>query len=418
MAAIKIAQGCLTKKTISAAFLKDLFEKDFISDDLRQAIMEDEDLKHYFAPKKKAKKSSEKKSSGSKKISDLERNSLGYDQGRCCARVWKAEEGLGYDNIQCTSKNFVSPEDAIKVLKTFDMDEEKASTLDDYVAGYNGCFCKKHLSMDFFMPNGYWLGKVNEPRPEEPKLPKGSVKKGFTEEYKEHKWMIDSQGEKVEPTKKKRSPKKSIPSQFRGMKVSELKKKARELEVGEDQITEADDSDNVKASLILLIQEKEVPEEEEKAPKEEEKAPEEEEKAPEEEVNPRSELETMKVSSLKKKAKEIGVSEEELEDADDAEDTKEEIINLILKRKDPQYMVQEEDTDVISSEEEDEDDDMVDSPYFVDGIEYMKHWDSEEKVWSIIEPSDYSHMGEPDEDGGVKWVEGAEKLHQGKVRKQ
>ena len=278
MAAIKIAQGCLTKKTISAAFLKDLFEKDFISDELRQAIMKDEDLKHYFAPKKKAKKSSEKKSSGSKKISDLERNSLGYDQGRCCARVWKAEEGLGYDNIQCTSKNFVSPEDAIKVLKTFDMDEEKASTLDDYVAGYNGCFCKKHLSMDFFMPNGYWLGKVNEPRPEEPKLPKGSVKKGFTEEYKEHKWMIDSQGEKVEPTKKKRSPKKSIPSQFRGMKVSELKKKARELEVGEDQITEADDSDNVKASLILLIQEKEVPEEEEKAPKEEEKAPEEEER--------------------------------------------------------------------------------------------------------------------------------------------
>ena len=81
-------------------------------------------------------------------------------------------------------------------------------------------------------------------------------------------------------------------------------------------------------------------------------------------------------------------------------------------------MVQEEDTEVISSEEEDEDDDMVDSPYFVDGIEYMKHWDSEEKVWSIIEPSDYSHMGEPDEDGGVKWVEGAEKLHQGKVRKQ
>ena len=59
------------------------------------------------------------------------------------------------------------------------------------------------------MPKGYWLGKVNEPRPEKPMLPVGSVKKGFTEEYKEHYWMIDEEGNKVEKKKRKSSSKKN-----------------------------------------------------------------------------------------------------------------------------------------------------------------------------------------------------------------
>ena len=92
-----------------------------IDHSLIERIMEDQDLAHFFIQekvkqKKTAKKSSPKKASGTKapKVSDSERNSQEYDSCRCCARIWKADGGLGYDKIQCNSKNMVSVEEAKK----------------------------------------------------------------------------------------------------------------------------------------------------------------------------------------------------------------------------------------------------------------------------------------------------------------
>ena len=203
MAALQIAKDSLTQKTIPATFLDDLLEKGFITTELFENIKQDEDLTQYFAKALKTKKQKKTSSSSASKISDSERNKLEYDCGKCCARVWKAEGGLGFDNIQCNSKNFVPQDKALETLKGSPlMDKEKEGELDDFVAGYDGCYCKKHLSMHFFMPDGYWLGKVNEPRPEKPMLPAGSLKKGFTEDFKEHTWMFDENGEKVERKRK------------------------------------------------------------------------------------------------------------------------------------------------------------------------------------------------------------------------
>tara|TARA_B100000700_G_C14836635_1_gene757136 strand:- start:32 stop:985 length:954 start_codon:yes stop_codon:yes gene_type:complete len=195
MAAIQIAKASLTKKTVNTEFLDQLLSKEFIDEALLQRIKQDKDLIHFFpCPTKKKIRS--------KKSSDRERNDLEYDSGRCCARVWKAEGGLGFDNIQCNSKNFVPQDKVAEVLGGFEMSEEKKGEIEDFADNYGGCYCKKHLSMHFLMPNGYWLGNVNEPRPEKPMLPAGSLKKGFTEDFKEHTWMFDENGEKVERKRK------------------------------------------------------------------------------------------------------------------------------------------------------------------------------------------------------------------------
>ena len=98
------------------------------------------------------------------------------------------------------------------------MNEAQLENLQDYLDKYDGCFCKNHLKQDFFMPNGWWLGKVNEERPEKPMLPKGSFKDGYQDDYKEHQWMYDADGNKVEKKsgrrgccKKKEEPKAEEP---------------------------------------------------------------------------------------------------------------------------------------------------------------------------------------------------------------
>ena len=103
------------------------------------------------------------------------------------ARMWEAEKGLGYDNIQCSKATKVSKEDAEDMLNEFKdkMNEAQLEDLQDYLEKYDGCFCKNHLKQDFFMPNGWWLGKVNEKRPEKPMLPKGSFKDGYQDDYKD-----------------------------------------------------------------------------------------------------------------------------------------------------------------------------------------------------------------------------------------
>ena len=93
-----------------------------------------------------------------------------YDEMKCDARIWKGVgQGMGYDNIQCGSKKV------------------------------GGCFCKKHQAAH---DNGeWWLGKIMDPRPEEPVGPPGSKNPRL------HVWNTDKEGKAVEkPSRKKKSP--------------------------------------------------------------------------------------------------------------------------------------------------------------------------------------------------------------------
>ena len=95
------------------------------------------------------------------------------------------------------------------------------------------------------------------------------------------------------------------------MKLSALKKRAKEAGVDEEKIEDADDADDVKSTVIQLIVAAERGATLEKL---------------------RAELSAMKVTALKKRAKEVGVDEEKLEDADDEDDVKGTVIGLILEQ--------------------------------------------------------------------------------------
>ena len=85
------------------------------------------------------------------------------------------------------------------------------------------------------MPNGWWLGKVNEDRPEKPMLPKGSFKDGYQEEYKEHRWMFDEEGNKNERISNRgRTPKKLVIEDDEEEKPVEKKQEPEEVEEVED----------------------------------------------------------------------------------------------------------------------------------------------------------------------------------------
>jgi len=99
-------------------------------------------------------------------------------------------------------------------------------------------------------------------------------------------------------------------AELRAMKVSALKKRAKEAGVGEAELEEADDADDVKGTLIALIVARE--------------------RAPEPAEQLRAELVGMKPSALKKRAKQAGVEEGKLEEADDADDVKATLIELIV----------------------------------------------------------------------------------------
>ena len=188
------------------SLLNDLMEKEFITQDIYDRIKADEDLAHYFAPPKpkgKGKGKTKAKSSPKKaktSATKQEKQDEEFDEDRCSARKWESDGGLGYDNIQCSSCKKIPKEDAESVLMEFKgkMNEAQLENMEDYLEKYDGCFCKNHLKQDFFMPNGWWLGKVNEDRPEKPMLPKGSFKDGYQDDYKEHFWMYDSEGNQVE----------------------------------------------------------------------------------------------------------------------------------------------------------------------------------------------------------------------------
>eukprot|EP01045_Picozoa_sp_COSAG04_P003344 COSAG04_NODE_135_length_23774_cov_40.993918_7_plen_329_part_00 len=103
-------------------------------------------------------------------------------------------------------------------------------------------------------------------------------------------------------------------AELRAMKVSALKKRAKEAGVGEAELEEADDADDVKSTLITLIVAREA------------------QRVPEPAEQLRAELAGMKPSALKKRAKEVGVEEGKLEEADDADDVKATLIELIVEK--------------------------------------------------------------------------------------
>ena len=53
--------------------------------------------------------------------------------------------------------------------------------------------------------------------------------------------------------------------------------------------------------------------------------------------------------------------------------------------------------------------------YVVDGVEYIKHWDEDEKMWIILEPEEYAKIGVPKEDGGIGFDSDDEDAHMERV---
>ena len=109
-------------------------------------------------------------------------------------------------------------------------------------------------------------------------------------------------------------PEAELRAELAAMKVKALKKRAKEAGVDEEKIEDADDADDVKSTVIELIVAAERGATLEKL---------------------RAELSAMKVTALKKRAKEVGVDEEKLEDADDEDDVKGTVIGLILEQAQP-----------------------------------------------------------------------------------
>ena len=404
MSALTIAQASLTKGSISSSFLDDLVSKEFINSELLDQIKGDKELSHYFEGLKKTRSSPKKKKKSSS--TDSERNSEDFNCHRCSARIWKAEGGLGFDNIQCNSKNMVSQEEAEKILLSFEKVSENPDGLQEYLSSYDGCFCKKHLSMDFLMPNGYWLGKLTDPRPEEPNLPKGSVKKGFEEDFKSHKWMYDSDGNKVEKTRKKSPSKAKSPEEDEDAKMFALWKaeKAKEAEKG------------------VTVAEEEVPKAEEEVTKAEEEA---KKKAEEEEAKKKKAEE-----AKKKKAEEAKKKKEEEAKKKKAEEAAEAAAYAqwkadMAKKKDEDELLNEkvlaEDTlemdhTVVSDDSDGEDTDeneFEDKKYVVDGVKYIQNWDPEDEKWVILHPMEYRVVGYPDGEGGINFKDEEEQsLHE------
>jgi hypothetical protein len=102
-----------------------------------------------------------------------------------------------------------------------------------------------------------------------------------------------------------------------GLKVSVLKRHAKRIGVNEVSLDDADDEDDIKGTVIQLILEREAS------------------LLREQRDQRHRELSQMKVSVLKRHAKSIGVNEESLDDADDEDNTKETVIQLILNHEMP-----------------------------------------------------------------------------------
>lgn len=148
-----------TSNTDLRSFFEALKKEYEITDSVDEMLQKSELIKHF--PKPKNKKSTPPPE---------ERRGI-IEEHKCGARVWKEKPrsgGLGYDNIQCSSKK---------------------------VDGCDG-LCKKHFKL--FNENKLWLGKITEERPKEPVHPTAGPKM----------WSTDEDGNDIVKEKKRKSPPK------------------------------------------------------------------------------------------------------------------------------------------------------------------------------------------------------------------
>ena len=100
------------------------------------------------------------------------------------------------------------------------------------------------------------------------------------------------------------------------MKLRALKTRAREEGVSDEALEDADDADDIKSTVVQLILDTKSA------------------RAGQDDVTQQalvSELAPLKLKALKKRARSAGVDDELIEDADDADDIKAAVIELIIK---------------------------------------------------------------------------------------
>ena len=105
----------------------------------------------------------------------------------------------------------------------------------------------------------------------------------------------------------------ALHAELRATKLSVLRKRARASGVADEDLEQADDATDIKAAIIGLILAVEGDTSESDGAKAR-----------------RQELQALDLPALRKQAVTMGVSEEQLDDAYDAEDIKTAVINLIL----------------------------------------------------------------------------------------
>ena len=202
------------------------------------------------------------KTSRKKKSLTAEERLGQYNEDLCDARVWKEKSrsgGLGYDNIQCSSKKV------------------------------NGCLCKKHFKMQ--EEGALWTGLITESRPENPIHPTA----GPARTPMSKMWSTDKDGNEV--VKEKKTRKSSEPK-----KKKEPKKKEEEEEKEKTLSIE---------ELMKLLDEKKKEEKEEKEKEKEEKKEEEKEEKEEKKEEKKDGLAEAKEELLKMAG---GVKKDEEED--------------------------------------------------------------------------------------------------------
>ena len=118
-----------------------------------------------------------------------------YDETKCQARIW-AE---GYDSIQCQ----FSPT--------------------------TGCFCKRHQSCS---EGEWWLGNINEERPERPILYSGSNPEGIEHKWREEK-VEEEQAEQSEKVEEEKPKRRGRPKGSKNKKKNEMKKEKNEITMEE-----------------------------------------------------------------------------------------------------------------------------------------------------------------------------------------
>ena len=123
---------------------------------------------------------------------------------------------------------------------------------------------------------------------------------------------VETEDEPEPMTDERASSTARASAELQGMRVKALKLRAAEMGVDPEAIADADDADDIKAAVIRLILDHPEPAAEQAL---------------------REELGAMKVKALKQRAAEEGVDGEAINDADDADDIKAEVIRLILEQK-------------------------------------------------------------------------------------